>query len=68
MHSEGDVCWLQQHILVRFIVRENMVPISEVERIMLRRLANQETGIVRSDSTILVLNNTILNFSIAFEE
>lgn len=63
-----DIAWLQQHILVCHIVREDRVAISETEGINLSRIANKTTGIVRRDFLFLDLMKMFLNLSIALEK
>lgn len=63
---EGKIGWIQQHILVRLIFREEKVRNSEYERIKLIMLANKVTLIVRLDSTFLHLMKIFLNFAMAF--
>lgn len=55
LYLEGDVRWLQQHVLLSAIVEEDIVTISEAKWMKLRKLVNEVTGIVRRDSTSMNL-------------
>lgn len=68
LQVEGNVGWIQQHILVRLVAREERVAISEAGGINLRKLSRKVTGIVCLYSTFGDLMMTVLNFSIAFQK
>lgn len=60
---ESDVNWIQQHILVRLIVREDKAVIGEAKRVRLSKLANKVNGAVCHDSTFVEIMKTTLNFT-----
>lgn len=68
LHVEHYVDWIEQHILICVIVREDKVAISKAKEIRPRKLANNVTRIVHCDSIFLDLIKTIMNFTIAFEK
>lgn len=68
MQVQEEVDWIQQHVLVFPIYREENMAISKAEESRLRRLANALTGILRFEITFLNLVKTVLNFTLAFEK
>lgn len=61
LHVKGDIGWLQQHILVCVLLRDDSVVIDEAKGIQLSKLANRITGILRRFSSFVDLLKTILN-------
>lgn len=68
MHVEGEVGWIQQHMLVCLIVREDRVVISEFKGIKWSKLLDQVTGILHLFFTFQDIMKLILHFAISFEK
>lgn len=68
LHVEGDIGWIQQHILVRLMIQGDRVEINEDEGIKMSNLPNKVTVIVQSDSMFVDLTITNLNDTLAFEK
>lgn len=64
---KGDFGWLQQHIVVRPIVREDRAAMSKAERIKLNKLVVKATSFLRRNSRFVHLMKTIKSFAITFE-
>lgn len=64
---DGDVGWIQRHILVRLTARDVRMAISDGERIGMTRPAIKVTRIVRYVCTWVDLRKTILNLAIALQ-
>lgn len=67
-HVDGDVGWIQQIILVRLILWEGRVAISEAEGFKLNKLAHKGNAIMPRGSSLVYLKIKILNFAIAFKK
>lgn len=58
LQVKGDLGGIQNHIIVRLVVREDRVEISETEKIKLRKLANKASRILRRNFTFLDITKT----------
>lgn len=62
------MAWVEDMLLIQFVIRHGGYPIAHSEALRLSNLENMVTGLVRLGSTFFSIMSSILNFAVAFQK